>query len=207
MQRELETLRLGPVLNTLVVTGPSPDGSHLALEEGAYVDVLEPAGASLAGACLCRTQAPDPKNRDVGFYDAALLQTEEQVYERFMAEENARLAAELEAQQQAKQDEADSYERALRQRMKDKAEADRKQRAIDAENRRIEAERLQRELEERRAREAEEARVREEARQRDVAEKARRLAEEKQARENDARQNKAAWDRKELEVRDAEELR
>ena len=68
------------------------------------------------------------------------------------------------------------------------------QRAIDAENRKIEAERMQRELEERRVYEAEQARLRDLSDKHRKAEEAARKAAEEKGRLNEARHNKAAWD-------------
>ena len=50
------------------------------------------------GEYLARTQTPDVKARQVGYFPHQLLLSEEEVYKQFMADEDARLKAELENQ-------------------------------------------------------------------------------------------------------------
>lgn len=83
-----------------------------------------------------------------------------------------------------------------------KAEADRKQRAADAEYRRQEAERLQRELEAQRAQDAEAARQRDSMLKEAAAAEAKRRAEEEQRRIQEAHANKAQWDARENDAKD-----
>ena len=65
----------------------------LALTEGQTVDVLL---NNADGTCLVRTDAGD-----VGYAPRAHLLTEDEIYQKFIAEEDARLQAELEEQKRA----------------------------------------------------------------------------------------------------------
>jgi hypothetical protein len=72
----------------LVVYTVSKNVTHMPLAEGATVDVLE---VDPSGMCVCRDDSGD-----VGFYSRANLLTEDEIYQRFIVEEDARLLAELE---------------------------------------------------------------------------------------------------------------
>lgn len=61
----------------------------MPLAEGATVDVLE---LDPSGMCICRDETGN-----VGFFPRANLLTEDEIYQRFIVEEDARLLAELEA--------------------------------------------------------------------------------------------------------------
>lgn len=202
--QNLDALRAQGAVRVLVCMGNSPNPSHIALNEGDYVDILQEA---TAGEFLVRTQAGNPMDRKVGFYPEQMLLTEEQVYTQFMADEDARLAAEIEAKKTQQDTAAEEYEAQLRKNMFHKAEQDRKQRGIDAENRKLEAERMQRELEARRLAEAEQQKIYAAERQAEIQEKARQTAVLEKARIDDARRNKAEWDKKDERMKDDEYLR
>lgn len=131
------------------------------------------------------------------------MATEEEIYEQFIIEEDARLLAEIQEQKQAQDKQAEDYERALRDRMKKKAEEDRRQRAIDAENRRIEAERMQREYEAQKAAEADQQRIREAEEKRRKEEARSRAAALEQKRIEEARKNREEWESSEKAAKDA----
>ena len=156
---------------------------------GDYVDVLEASGAIY----LCRTHAPSPANTEVGYFPQGLLATEEAIYEQFMEEEDQRLAAELEKQKRDKDQAEEAYEKEMREKIKAKIAADKSQRARAAEERKQEAERLQKELEEQRVRDEADAKRYAEERAREVEAKARQMAKEDAGRMEEARRNKAQW--------------
>eukprot|EP00039_Didymoeca_costata_P007181 m.97107 g.97107 ORF g.97107 m.97107 type:complete len:252 (-) comp13579_c0_seq1:208-963(-) len=192
-------------LAVLVATGSSTVATHVKLQEGHYVDVLEDVDAT--GEILVRTHNQNVEKRIVGYFPRDKLLTEDEIYAQFMAEEDERLQKEIDKQKREKAAEEAAYEEELRQKMKLKAEQDRKQRAIDAENRRLEAERLQRELAEREAREAEQRRILEEQRRKDMEERAKKLAAEEKARIEEARRNKQEWEDQQNRAREQEMLR
>lgn len=193
-----------PAAYALVATGSSAVNTHVKLKEGDYCDLLEEADAN--GEALVRTQKADPEQRIVGYFPRQLLLTEDEIYQRFIAEEDERIRAELERQKREADEKEAAYEAQLRQKMLAKAEQDRKQRVIDAENARLEAERMQRELEERQKLEAEEQRRLDEARRLEMQEKARQLAAAEAKRIEEARKNKELWDAQEQAAKDAEYL-
>jgi hypothetical protein len=85
------------------------------------------------------------------------------------------------------------YERGLRAQMLQKADDERRQRAVDAEMRRAEAERLQQELEFKRAWEAEQAGKAAQEQQRAKEEAERRARHVQEQREKEARAEAARW--------------
>lgn len=108
IHKNLDTYLARPAQYQLMCYTQTGNPMHLALEEGEAVDVLE---IDPQGMCLCRTAAGA-----VGFYPRADLLTEDEVYQRFIAEEDARLQAELEARKQAQDKEAEAYEAQLREK-------------------------------------------------------------------------------------------
>jgi len=193
----LDTFLAMPAQYRLMCYTVTGDPAHVALAEGEAVDILE---LDPSGMCLCRTEGGK-----VGLYPRAHLLTEDEIYERFIAEEDARLQAELDEQKRAKDAAEEQYEQQLRQRMKQKAEDDKRQRALDAERRAAEAARLQEELEFRRKWEAEQAAAATEAERQAKAEVARRQREAAAKREAEAREQKKKWDEQEEAMRIARE--
>lgn len=185
-----------PAIQTLIATKAASSQYHIQVEPGAKIDLLGPPDN---GIVLCRVQG----QQLAGYFPRASLMTEEEIYEHFIVDEDLRLLEEIEQEKLARDQAGRDYEAALQARMKNKAASDQAQRAIDAKNRKIEAERMQQELEERRVYEAEEARLRDLSDKQRKAEEAARKAAEEKGRLNEARHNKAVWDGNEAAAKDA----
>lgn len=184
-----------PAMQTLIATKAASSQYHMQVEEGAKVDLL---GQPENGLVLCRAG-----QQLAGYFPRASLMTEEEIYEHFIVDEDLQLLEEIEQEKRDKDQAARDYEIALQSRMKNKAASDKAQRAIDAETRKIEAERLQRELEERRVYEAEQARLRDQSDKQRKAEEAAKKSAADSARLNEARLNKAGWDSTEAAAKDS----
>eukprot|EP00041_Stephanoeca_diplocostata_P035977 m.1291131 g.1291131 ORF g.1291131 m.1291131 type:complete len:305 (-) comp24785_c1_seq1:6320-7234(-) len=203
-----------PIAVNMVVITERPDGHFIELKEGEHVHILEYV-TDQPDLCIVRTAA-----EKIGYYATSAMKTEEQIYREFTMEEDVQLILELEQQEEVERQREAQFEENLRQKMKQKVEADRLRRLEEAEERKREAERLLEELEQKKAWEAEQDRAAREARQaknqKDAEERKWREAQLRKhataVREADERsaearlskkmQEQAAWERSEAERKD-----
>eukprot|EP00040_Diaphanoeca_grandis_P007409 m.40822 g.40822 ORF g.40822 m.40822 type:complete len:256 (+) comp18625_c0_seq1:3-770(+) len=180
-----------PTLYDLIATKPSTNMYHLPVDEGDDVQVLQILEDK---SLLCRVRKSQNSESIFGYLPREVLATKDEIYEMFIVEEDEKLLDEIDERQKSAERAAEDYERGLRNNIKQKAEDDRKRRAVDAEQRKIKAAQMQKELEETRAREAKEAAERENNLKQWEAKIAAQQKAEADKRIAEAQSDKAKWD-------------
>eukprot|EP00039_Didymoeca_costata_P000922 m.48070 g.48070 ORF g.48070 m.48070 type:complete len:306 (-) comp10550_c0_seq1:1226-2143(-) len=178
-----------PIQTGFVVVQVVDEPHFLELVEGDIVDVLEWRRDN-------NTAIVRSSREEVGFYAASVLKTEEEIYNEFRLDEDVRICQYLENQEEIERQQEQEYDRLLKERMRAKAEEDRRQREEDAIRRRAEAERLLQEIEERKAWEASQEQERREAIRRQREEREKMEAQQRVALREEAARERQVSDRK-----------